>query len=303
MHWLNRHESDTLAALIDYLSRRQQAETLENQKPNSCESMRIMYPGEPVIKSLSVVYPMYNERENISIAVSETLRVACQITPELEIVIVDDASTDGCGEIADQLARKHPEVKVVHHAVNRKLGGALKTGFASATKEWVLYIDSDLPIKMDDVLNAVPLTEKANVVIGWRKNRGESWRRDVISKVYNWMIRRLFDLHVRDVNFAFKLFRRELLDRIMLTSEGSFIDAELLLEMKRIGARITEIGMDYYQRVAGVSTLASNRVIFVILREMFNYHIEAHGRTMNNFSGKRRQLWLERQDKSGAGIS
>ena len=96
-------------------------------------------------------------------------------------------------------------------------------------------MDSDLPIRMDDASNAVPLTDEADLVIGWRKSRAESWRRDVFSRIYNWMIRRLFGLHVRDVNFAFKLFRRELLDRILLTSEGSFIDAELLLEMKRIG--------------------------------------------------------------------
>jgi glycosyltransferase involved in cell wall biosynthesis len=246
---------------------------------------------------------MYNERENIPIAVSEALRVGYRIAPELEIVIVDDASTDGCGEIADQLALDHPEVRVRHHPVNRKLGGALKTGFAAATKEWVLYIDSDLPIRMDDALNAIPLTEEADVIIGWRKSRAESWRRTVMSGIYNWMIRGLFDLHVRDVNFAFKLVRRELLDRILLTSEGSFIDAELLLEMKRIGAQITEIGMDYYPRVAGVSTLASNHVIFVILGEMFRYRMEAHGRTADNFGGKRRRLWFEQRNQSRNRIS
>jgi glycosyltransferase involved in cell wall biosynthesis len=256
-----------------------------------------------VIKSLSIIYPMYNERENIPTAVSEALRVGCKIAPELEIVIVDDASTDGCGRLADQLALDHPEVKVVHHPVNRKLGGALKTGFAAATKEWILYMDSDLPIKMDDALNAVPLTDEADVVIGWRKNRSESWRREMMSKVYNWMIQRFFSLHVRDVNFAFKLFRRELLDQILLMSEGSFIDVELLLEMKRIGARITEIGMDYYPRVAGVSTLASNRVVLVILIELLSYHMEVHGRTVHNFSGERRRLWLERRDQSRYRVS
>jgi glycosyltransferase involved in cell wall biosynthesis len=256
-----------------------------------------------VIKSLSVIYPMYNERENIPTAVLEALRVGYQITPELEIVIVDDASTDGCGAIAEQLALDHPEVKVLHHSVNRKLGGALKTGFAAATKEWVLYIDSDLPIKMDDTLNAVPLTDKANVVIGWRKSRAESWRRILLSGIYNWIIRRFFCLHVRDVNFAFKLVRRELLDDILLTSEGSFIDAELLLEMKRIGAQIAEIGMDYYPRVAGVSTLASNHVVFVMLGEMFRYRMEAHGRTTDNFGGKRRRLWFEQRDQSGNRVS
>ncbi|HUV69573.1 MAG TPA: glycosyltransferase family 2 protein [Terracidiphilus sp.] len=252
-----------------------------------------------MIKSLSIVYPMFNERENISTAVSEALRVGYTITPELEIVIVDDASTDGCGAIANQLALDHPEVKVRHHLVNRKLGGSLRTGFAAASNEWVLYMDSDLPIKMDDATNAVPLTHEADLVIGWRKSRAESWKRDVMSSVYNWMIRRLFGLNVRDVNFAFKLFRRELLDGILLTSEGSFIDAELLLEMKRIGARIKEIGLDYYPRVAGVSTLASNKVVFVILGEMVRYRMEAHGRANDSFGGERRRLWLEQRNQSG----
>jgi glycosyltransferase involved in cell wall biosynthesis len=256
-----------------------------------------------MIKSLSIIYPMYNERENIPTAVSEALRVGYRIAPKLEIVIVDDASTDGCGEIADQLALDHPEVKVVHHPINRKLGGALKTGFAAATTEWVLYIDSDLPIRMDDALNAVPLTEENDVIIGWRKSRAESRRRTVMSWIYNWIIRRFFRLHVRDVNFAFKLVRRELLDQILLTSEGSFIDAELLLEMKRIGAQISEIGMDYYPRVAGVSTLASNRVVFVILCEMFRYRMEAHGRTTDNFGGERRRLWFEQRNQSRNRIS
>ena len=191
--------------------------------------------GAQLINSLSIVYPMYNEKDNIPIAISEAIRVGYKIAPKIEVIVVDDASTDGCGAIADTLAERHPEVHVIHHKRNRKLGGSLQTGFNAATMEWVLYMDSDLPIKMDDALNAVPLTDEADVVIGWRKSRAESWRREFISKVYNWMIRTMFDLHVTDVNFAFKLFRREFLDQIILTSEGSFIDAELLLEMQRGG--------------------------------------------------------------------
>ncbi|MCL5105417.1 MAG: glycosyltransferase family 2 protein [Armatimonadetes bacterium] len=256
-----------------------------------------------MIDSLSIVYPMYNEKDNIETAVLEAIRVGYKMARELEVVVVDDASTDGCGGIADRLADEHPEVVVVHHTRNRKLGGALKSGFAAATREWVLYMDSDLPINMDDALHALPLTENADIVIGWRKSRAESWRREVMSKVYNRIIRTFFGLRVRDVNFAFKLFRRSFLDRILLTSEGSFIDAELLLEMQREGARLAELGMDYYPRVAGVSTLAGNRVVLVILLEMFRYRLEAHGKTSDNFSGERRRLWLERTDKSGDRVS
>ena len=251
-----------------------------------------------MIHSLSIVFPMYNEKDNIEKAVTEALWVGYQIAPEVQVVVVDDASADGSGGIADRLADEHPELVVIHHPQNRKLGGALKTGFAAATKEWVLYMDSDLPISMRDVLRAVPLAEDADVVIGWRKSRAESWRREVMSKVYNRLIRRLFKLRVRDVNFAFKLFRRALLERILLTSEGSFIDAELLLEMKREGARFVEVGMDYYPRVAGVSTLASTSVVLKILSEMIRYRFEAYGKTAHNFSGERRRLWLERDDQS-----
>ena len=252
-----------------------------------------------MISSLSIVLPMYNERENIELAASEAVRVGHLMAPELEVIVVDDASTDGSGALVDTMAAQWPELRVVRHPINRKLGGALKTGFAAATKEWILYIDSDLPIRMDDARQAIPLAEDADIVIGWRKSRAESLRREFMSWVYNRLIRVLFKLRVKDVNFAFKLFRRSFLDRIILTSEGSFIDAELLLEMKREGALLAEMGMDYYPRAAGVSTLASGGVVLKILREMIRYRREAYGRTSDNFGGQRRRLWAERGDQPG----
>jgi glycosyltransferase involved in cell wall biosynthesis len=258
-----------------------------------------------LIDSLSIVFPMYNERGNIETAVAEAIRVGRLMAPDIEVIVVDDASTDGSGEVADRLSEEHSEVSVIHHPRNRKLGGALKTGFAAASKEWVLYMDSDLPIRMDDALDALPLVENADIVIGWRKSRAESLRREVMSKVYNWLIRQVFDLHVKDVNFAFKLFRRSLLDGIILTSEGSFIDAELLLEMQRVGARFGEFGMNYYARVAGVSTLATNSVVIRILVDMIRYRLEAYGRSAENSRGQRRRLWLERsnQPRDPVGVS
>ena len=250
-----------------------------------------------MIHSLSIVLPMFNERDCIETAVTEALRVGPLIAPDLEIIVVDDASTDGSGTILDRLAAANPRVRAFHHAVNRRLGGTLKTGFGAATKEWILYIDSDLPIRMDDALAAVPLTDRADVVLGWRKTRAESWRRDVMSWVYNRMIRVFFELRVTDVNFSFKLFKRSFYERALITSEGSFIDAELLLELRRAGARFAEIGMDYHPRVAGESTLSGTGVVLKILSEMFYYRLEAHGRSPENFGGERRRLWLERADK------
>ncbi len=226
-----------------------------------------------MLSSISVVYPMYNEKDNIEEAVKGALKIGYRMASALEIVVVDDASTDGCGAIADRLAREHPEVKVIHHPVNRKLGGALKTGFGAATRDWILYMDSDLPIKFEDLLQMAPLAEQADIVIGWRKSRAESWRRAFQSKVYNLLIRSLFGLHVKDVNFACKLFKRKYYIQAPLETEGSFIDAELLIKLQRMGATLVEIGMDYYPRVAGVSTLGGGSVALKTLTELLRYRI------------------------------
>jgi glycosyltransferase involved in cell wall biosynthesis len=168
---------------------------------------------------------MFNEAENIEKAVRASLAIGPRVANKLEIVIVDDASTDDSGKIVDRLSESHPELRVVHHERNRGLGGALKTGFAMARMDWMLYIDSDLPVDLNEALAAFPLAGSADMVIGWRRTRAESVRREIISKVYNLMIRGLFNLHVHDVNFAFKLFKRSLYEKVRLTSEGSFIDA------------------------------------------------------------------------------
>jgi len=231
-----------------------------------------------MMRSLTIVLPAYNEEQNLPTAVREAVRVGKLMAPETEVIVVDDASTDGTGAVADRLTREIPELRVLRHPTNRGLGGALRTGFAAAGKDWILYTDSDLPIRMDDALEALPLTERADVVLGWRRSRSESWRRELNSRLYNWMIRVCFGLRVRDINFAFKLFRRSFLSSLILRAEGSFIDAELLLELRRAGARFAELGLDYYPRVAGVSTLGGLRVVPRILWEMTRYRLRRAGR-------------------------
>jgi glycosyltransferase involved in cell wall biosynthesis len=214
---------------------------------------------------------MFNEIDNIEQMVLSTMAVTDTITNDYEIIVVDDASTDGCGELIDKLAEKYPKIKPIHHPRNRKLGGALKTGFYNAKNDIVIYIDSDLPIDLNDIKLALPMIEDADVVIGYRLMRTESMRRKVQSRIYNWIIRLLFGLKVKDVNFAFKVFKREILDKISLHSEGSFIDAELLIEALRLNYKIKEIGLMYYPRSAGESKLSGLGVIMKILKELNEY--------------------------------
>lgn len=214
---------------------------------------------------------MYNEEAYIRRAVRAAREVLEEMGSEYEIVIVDDASTDGTGAIADELAGAHPRVRVVHNPVNRQLGGALKAGFAAAGKELVLYTDADLPADLRELPRAIHLLEyhEADLLAGYRFDRtGEGLRRALLARGYNLLVRALFRLRHRDVNFAFKLFRRALLQRITLRSEGSFIDAEFLLRARKAGASIIQMGLDYFPRSRGSSKLSSLRVIAKILRDM-----------------------------------
>jgi glycosyltransferase involved in cell wall biosynthesis len=221
--------------------------------------------------SISVVFPMWNEEAYVHRAVAAAREALAEATADGEIILVDDASTDRTGELADALARQDARIKVIHNERNRKLGGTLRAGYAAATKDLVVYSDADLPFDFREIARAVRLLEyqQADVLAAYRHDRtAEGPLRTVYTIVYTSLIRLLFRLRVRDVNFSFKLFRRSLLERIELKSEGSFIDAEFLVRAKKSGASIIQIGVDYFPRSRGLSTLASPGVIVNILVEM-----------------------------------
>jgi glycosyltransferase involved in cell wall biosynthesis len=231
---------------------------------------------------LTVFFPAWNEEDTIERAVNAARDVGGDLTADgeiddLEILIIDDASTDGTGAIADKLAARHDDVRVVHHAHNRGLGGSLKTGFAESTGELVLYTDADLPFDLAEARKAVRLLRiyEADLVSAFRFDRtGEGPRRLIYSYVYNQLIRTTLGLRMRDVNFAFKLVRKRVLDHVELQSEGSFIDVELLARAQRLGFHIVQFGVDYFPRTRGISTLSSNAVIVQIFKEMATLHRE-----------------------------
>lgn len=221
--------------------------------------------------------PAYNEEEYIGRAVEAAFRVLDGVAPVHEVVVVNDASTDRTGALADALAREDSRVRVIHHERNRTLGAALRTGFAAARGELVLYTDADLPVDLSVLPGALALLERerADLLIGYRLNPGAAGtRRALYTWAYNRLIRAVFGLEVRDVNFAFKLFRRRLLHGMTIKSEGSFIDAELLLRARKAGARLVELGVEYVPRSRGASKLSSPRVIAAILWDLLALRAE-----------------------------
>lgn len=226
-------------------------------------------------QKLSVFFPMWNEQDYIERAI-DAAREECEELmaggdiADYEMIIVDDASTDATPEIAARLAQQDNRVRVVRHPENRKLGGSMKSGFAAATGDLVLYTDADLPFDMHDVHKAIRLLRyyDADVVSAYRFDRtGEGYVRTVYSFFYNMMVRVLFGVRMRDINFAFKLCRTRIFDNVALKSEGSFIDAELVVKAHKYGYSVIQFGVDYFPRTRGVSTLSSPAVIVKILRE------------------------------------
>jgi glycosyltransferase involved in cell wall biosynthesis len=193
------------------------------------------------------------------------------IIGDYELIVVDDNSTDRTPQIADALASTDVRIRVVHHDVNRKLGGAIKTGFATARGDIVLYSDADLPFDFEEVPRAIRLLRlyNADLISAYRFDRtGEGYTRAIYTFFYNLLIRTLFGVKARDINFAFKLVRRRVLDALDLRSEGSFIDAELIIRAMRSGFELQQFGVDYFPRTMGESTLSSPGVITTIVREM-----------------------------------
>jgi glycosyltransferase involved in cell wall biosynthesis len=227
-------------------------------------------------EKLSIFFPMWNEEHYLHRAVRAAQEICEQLVEhkevgDYEIIIVDDASTDRTAEYADALAEIDTHIRVVHHLHNRKLGGSIKSGLAAATGDLVLYTDADLPFEMIELVRAIRVLRdyEADMVSAYRFDRtGEGLRRAVYSWTYNWLIQLSFGTRLRDVNFAFKLCRRRVLDRVALSSEGSFIDAELVVRAQRAGFCIVQIGVDYFPRTRGVSTLSSPAVIKGMLTEM-----------------------------------
>jgi len=227
--------------------------------------------------SLSLVIPMFNEEENIEHAIACAVEALEDCSDDWEIIIVNDASTDHSAEIVERLSRTEPRIRLLQHEVNRKLGATLRTGYAAVTKSLAVYMDADLPFDPHVIgrsIQALRVT-RADMIAGYRLDRtAEGFRRTVYSYLYNTLIGLLFGWPHRDINFSFKLMRREVLQAVELRSEGSLIDAELIVKAKNLGFVIQQLGLDYYPRTRGLSTLSSPAVIGKILRELIQLYPE-----------------------------
>lgn len=234
------------------------------------------------LPSLSFFFPAYNEEAHVAAVIREALDVLPRFADDLEVIVVDDGSTDRTGAIADELPRGDPRVRVVHHRPNRGYGGAVRSGLTEATKDVVFFTDGDRQFDMTDLARLLPALDRADVVIGYREKRADAPRRLFIAFVYNTLIRALFLAPFRDVDCAFKVFRRRVFDRVPLErvrSNGAFFSPELLIVLRASGERIEQVGVRHFPRTAGEEKGATLRVV---------------ARTIRDLLWLRARLWLRR---------
>jgi glycosyltransferase involved in cell wall biosynthesis len=204
--------------------------------------------------SVSAIFPCYNDETTIGGLVDDVHAALEPLVDSLEVIVVNDGSADGSRAVLDKLAADRPWLRVIHHDKNGGYGRALLSGFAAATHEWIFYTDGDAQYDASEAALLVPLaTEDIDVVQGYKIGRGDSWYRKVIGRVYHHVVKRLFNLKVRDTDCDFRLFRRQLIIDRPLTSSTGVICVEMMRSFDRAGARFVEIAVHHYFRPSGKS--------------------------------------------------
>ncbi len=218
--------------------------------------------------SLSIALPCFNEQDNVARVVRQAVEVGRSVTPRLEVIVVDDGSTDDTALVLGELRRRYPEVRLVRHPQNLGYGAALRSAFSAARYRHVFFTDGDGQFDLGELPAALELLGDHDVVTGYRARRCDPpWRRTfgwLWTQVTNWAL----GLRVRDMNCAFKILPRGLVADDVLVSTGALISAELMSRAKRDGLSIAELGVTHHPRAAGNATGGSLSVMARAIREL-----------------------------------
>lgn len=222
------------------------------------------------MSSISAVFPAYNDAESLPALLTQAFEVLPLLTTDYEVIVVNDGSRDETASVLAALAGRYaPVLRIITHQTNRGYGAALRTGFAACTKDAVFYTDGD---GQYDVCELEKLWKRwqpgIDLVNGYKLCRADGWTRTAAGDGYNWVVRRVFKLRVRDVDCDFRLIRREALARIDLRSDTGSICVELVKRLQNIGCRFAEVGVHHYPRQHGHSQFFRLRPIVNTLGDL-----------------------------------
>lgn len=239
--------------------------------------------GEMSSHSISFIIPVYNEAANIRNAIQSVMAEFPKICPDFEIIVVESGSTDNSLQIIQEEAEKNENIVVVHQERKEGMGSALREGYRLCTKEWVCHLEADLPFDFNDIAIASQYFDHYDFIRGYRTGndgRSSSWyySKNLLKIIvrlafhhgYNFLVYRLFNVDIHDINFSFKLIRSAFVKRLDLRTNGWFIDTELVLELKKAQARCKEIPIKYCVRCGGHSSVTAVSP-FPIIKDVLKY--------------------------------
>src|SRR6266513_628811 len=223
---------------------------------------------QSVAKSLSVVFPAFNEEANIRAVVEDACRIIPKFAPVFEIIVVDDGSEDRTGEICDDLALEFSDVRVVHHATNRGYGAALKSGIEQARYDVIFFTDSDGQFDLREVATLLEQTDAYDIVAGYRARRHDPPHRLLFAWGWNILVRSVLRTKIRDIDCAFKAFKRHVFDSVQIHSAGAMVNAEIFAQASAFGMTVKELPVSHFPRLRGESTGDNVAVISKAFREL-----------------------------------
>lgn len=221
----------------------------------------------PKVAGLSLFLPTYNEQENIARTVEDADAVLKKVAKEYEILVVEDGSKDQTAQVVKDLIKKNKHVRMIQHKPNRGYGGAFKSGLYGSQQELVSFIDSDGQFDYSEVTKLLRHIDKYDLVIGYRIKRQDSLFRNLnafLWKIWMWF---LFGLWVKDIDCAFKVIKKYVIEDVKLETESALTSAEFLIRVKQQDYRWKEVGVHHYPRKAGAATGANPKVIIRALKE------------------------------------
>lgn len=211
--------------------------------------------------NLSIILPIFNEEAGIETAITQVLKSATPLCTQLELLAVNDGSTDQTRRILNRLQKKDKRIRLIHHKTNLGYGAAMRSGIHHAEHDWIFFTDADLQFDVSELKHFFKKTKTHDFVVGFRKKRADPLRRKWISHYYNRIIRLLFGLKLRDVDCAFKLMKKSALEDIHFSSNSFFVSVELMVKAFKQQYKITEIGVHHFPRSKGVSKVTIKQVV------------------------------------------
>src|SRR5438094_1471033 len=226
------------------------------------------------MKSLSVVFPAFNEAANIRAVVEDAYRTLPELTPIFEIIVVNDGSNDSTGEICDRLVEELSNVRVVHHPRNRGYGAALKSGIRLARHDLIFFTDADGQFDLREVAALLEQTDTYDIVAGYRARRQDPPHRLLFAWGWNILVRVVLGVRIRDIDCAFKVFNRRVFDRVQIHSVGAMVNTEIFAQVFRFGMTVKEVRVSHFPRRHGKPTGGDPAVIIKAFRELIKIRLK-----------------------------